>query len=50
MGLWYIIKNLLIETIYNSIIIIIIYPIILRFGYIIEDTFNKNNKMLTRYF
>ena len=49
-SLWYIIKNLLIETIYNSIITIIIYPLILRFGYIVQDTFNKNNKMFTRYF
>ena len=49
-GFWYIIKNLLIEIIYNSIITIIIYPLILKFGYIVEDIFNKRNKMLTRYF
>ena len=49
-GFGYIIKNLLIETIYNSIIMIIIYPLILKIGYIIEDTFDKNNKRLTRYF
>ena len=49
-GVWYIIRNLLIEIIYNSIITIIIYPLIIKFGYIIEDTFNKNNKMFTRYF
>jgi len=49
-GFWYVIKNLLIEVIYNSIITIIIYPLIIKFGYIVEDTFNKNNKMLTRYF
>ena len=46
---FYLIKNLLIEIIYNSIITIIIYPLIIKFGYEIEDTF-KNNKMLTRYF
>ena len=47
--IWYLIKTLLIEIIYNSIITIIIYPLIIKFGYIIERTF-KNNKMLTRYF
>lgn len=46
---WYLIKTLLIEIVYNSIITIIIYPLIIKFGYIIERTF-KNNKMLTRYF
>ena len=49
-SLWYIIKTLLIEIIYNSIITIIIYPLIIKFGYMVEDTFNKSNKMLTRYF
>lgn len=47
--IWYIIKTLLIEIIYNSIITIIIYPLIIKFGYIVEKTF-KNNKMFTRYF
>ena len=46
---WYLIKTLLIEVIYNSIITIIIYPLIIKFGYVIEITFKKNN-MLTRYF
>lgn len=49
LSFWYVIKNLLIEIIYNSIITIIIYPLILRFGYIVGATF-KNNKMFTRYF
>lgn len=49
-GLGYIVKNLLLEVIYNSIITIIIYPLIIKLGYIVEDSFNKNNKMLTRYF
>ena len=48
-GIWYLIKTLIIEIIYNSIITIIIYPIIIKFGYTIEETFRKN-KMLTRYF
>ena len=47
--IWYLIKTLIIEIIYNSIITIIIYPLIIKFGYIIEENF-KTNKMLTRYF
>ena len=46
---WYLIKTLLIEIIYNSIITIIIYPLIIKFGYAIEEIF-KRNKMFTRYF
>jgi len=45
----YVIKNLLIELIFNSIITIIIYPLIMKVGYIIETSFKKNN-ILTRYF
>lgn len=48
-GIWYLIKTLIIEIIYNSIITIIIYPFIIKFGYIIEETF-KTKKMFTRYF
>ena len=48
-GIWYLIKNLLIEVIYNSIITIIIYPLIIKFGYKVEETFVKN-RMFTRYF
>jgi len=43
------IKILIIEAIYNMIITIIIYPLIIKTGYNIEDKF-KENKMLTRYF
>lgn len=45
----YIIKTLLIEIIYNSIITIIIYPLIIKLGYKTEEIFKKN-KMFTRYF
>ncbi len=43
------IKILVIEIIYNVIITIIIYPLIQKFGYIIENEY-KGNKILTRYF
>ena len=43
------IKILIIECIYNSILLIIIYPIIKKAGYAIEKTF-KTRQMLTRYF
>lgn len=43
------IKILIIEIIYNVIITIIIYPLIQKFGYIIENEY-KGNKILTRYF
>lgn len=43
------IKTLIIELIYNVIITIIIYPLIIKFGYRIEENF-KENKILTRYF
>lgn len=45
----YIIKTLIIEIIYNSIITIIIYPLIIKIGYKTEEIFKKN-KMFTRYF
>lgn len=48
-GILYLIKTLIIETIYNSIITIIIYPLIIKFGYTIEETFKKN-RMFKRYF
>lgn len=47
--IWYFLKTLIIEIIYNSIITIIIYKLIIKFGYTIDETF-KRNKMLTRYF
>jgi rod shape-determining protein MreD len=43
------IKILSIEIIYNIIITILVYPIIQKAGYYIEDTF-KSTKILTRYF
>lgn len=45
----YLIQTLIIELIYNAIITIIIYPLIMKFGYRIEENF-KENKILTRYF
>lgn len=41
--------QLLIEMIYNVILTIILYPLMQRTGFAIEDTF-KGNKILTRYF
>ena len=43
------IKILSIEVIYNLIITIIIYPLIQKLGYSIENEY-KGNKILTRYF
>lgn len=43
------IKILLIETLYNIIIVIITYPIIQKTGYALENTFKVKN-ILTRYF
>ena len=43
------IKILAIEIIYNLILTIIIYPLIQKFGYYIENEY-KENKILTRYF
>lgn len=42
-------KRILIELIYNSILVIILYPIMQKTGYSIEETF-KGNNILTRYF
>ena len=42
-------KILSIEVIYNMLITIIIYPVIQKFGYYIENEY-KENKILTRYF
>ena len=41
--------KMIIELIYNSIITIIIYPLIQRVGFSIQDMF-KENKILTRYY
>ena len=43
------IKILLIEALYNILIVIIIYPIFQKIGYAIENTF-KIKSVLTRYF
>lgn len=42
-------KILLIEALYNAIIVIIIYPFLQRTGYALENTFKVKN-ILTRYF
>lgn len=41
--------TLLIEVLYNTLLTIILYPIIQKLGYIIEEIF-KGQKILTRYF
>lgn len=43
------IKKVIIEGIFNSILTIILYPIIQKVGYNIQDMF-KENKILTRYY
>lgn len=43
------IRILVIETLYNTILTIILYPLIQKTGYDIEKQF-KRNKILTRYF
>ena len=45
----YFLIRLAIEALYNVMITIILYPIIQKFGYKIENIF-KGNKILTRYF
>ena len=42
-------KIVLVETLYNILLSIIVYPIMQKFGYVIDRTFKKNN-ILTRYF
>ena len=42
-------KILIIEVVYNTLITIIIYPIMQKLGYKIEGIF-KNPQILTRYF
>lgn len=43
------IKILVLEGIFNVILTIVLYPLIQKFGYYIEDEY-KGNKILTRYF
>lgn len=45
----YFTKIVLIETLYNVLLTIIMYPIIQKIGYVIDRNFKKNN-ILTRYF
>lgn len=42
-------KILFIESFFNIIITVILYPLILKLGYKLDKTF-KDNKILTRYF
>lgn len=42
-------KTILIETFFNIIITIILYPLIIKLGYRLEKTYS-DNKILTRYF
>lgn len=48
-GMLNFITILIIELIYNTIITIIIYPMIMNLGYKMEECF-KENRILTRYF
>lgn len=43
------IKIVLVEVLYNILLAIIVYPVMQKFGYLIERIFKKNN-ILTRYF
>lgn len=43
------ISILIVEIIYNLLLTIILYPLIQKFGYYIENEY-KGNKILTRYF
>lgn len=47
--IWTFIKILGIEIIYNGLLTIILYPLMQKLGYKIEDIF-KNPQILTRYF
>lgn len=42
-------RILIIEVIFNLLLTIILYPLLQKFGYYIENEF-KGNKILTRYF
>ena len=43
------IKIVAIEILYNAILVIILYPLMQKTGYAIEEIF-KGNNILTRYF
>ena len=44
-----VIKILIVEISYNILVTIIIYPLMQKFGYYMENEY-KGNKILTRYF
>lgn len=46
---WYFIKLIVIEIIYNILLLIIIYPLFQKIGYMLDRKFKKSN-LLTRYF
>ncbi len=45
----YFLKIILIETLYNVLLVIILYPLIQKIGYSIDRNYKRNN-ILTRYF
>lgn len=47
--IFYFVKILLVEVLYNILLSIILYPTIQKFGYSVDRVFKKNN-ILTRYF
>ena len=47
--IWCFIKVLTIEVIFNILVTIIMYPLLQKFGYYIENEY-KGNRILTRYF
>ena len=47
--IWQFIKILLVEVVFNILLVVILYPLIVRFGYYIENEY-RENKILTRYF
>jgi hypothetical protein len=47
--IWGFIKILIIELLFNTLLTIILYPLMQKFGYKIEEIF-KNPQILTRYF
>ena len=47
--LWFFLRIVLLEILYNSLISIIFYPLLQKAGYAIDRNFKENN-LLTRYF
>ena len=43
------VKIILIEILYNTLVLIIIYPLFQKIGYMLDRKFKKSN-LLTRYF